>query len=328
MASTAVAREAVFALRREIARIEGTLPEELAPAGATVLRRKGIVSAGGADALLATGPILPTGVERLDRALGGGLPRAALTEIHGTETRNAGAVAGFALALAALLMRGKGLPLLWVGTSEIFHEAGLPYAVGLAHAFGIEAKNLLFSSVPKLADALWVAEEAARLSALAAVLVELRGNPERLDLTATRRLHRRAQQAERPVLLIRESAFAEPTAAPVRLVVSPASAAPRATLAGPLAGSIGAPAFSVAIGKSRTSLDAEFVLEWNSHELAFQERRPQDSRRLVSLPRSRADLAPASGSVVAFARGGNGAAAGDEPSRQQHPAHRRPRRAG
>jgi protein ImuA len=329
MASIAVARKAVFALRREIARIEGALPEELAPAGATVLRRKGIVS--GDDAVLATGPILSTGIERLDRALGGGLPKAALTEIHGTETRNAGTVAGFALALAALLMKreGKGgLPLLWVGTSEIFHEAGLPYAVGLAHEFGIEAKSLLFSSTPKLADALWVAEEAARLSALAAVLVELRGNPERLDLTATRRLHRRAQLAGRPVLLIRESAFAEPTAAPVRLVVSPAPAAPRATLAGPLAGSVGAPAFSVAIGKSRTALGAEFVLEWNSHELAFQERRPQDPRRLVSLPRSRADLAPASGSVVAFARGGDGAAAGDEPSRQQHAADRRPRRAG
>jgi protein ImuA len=328
MASTAVAREAVFALRREIARIEGTLPEELVPAGATVLRRKGLVSNDGAEALLAT--LLPTGAERLDRALGGGLPKAALTEIHGAETRNAGAVAGFALALAALLTRreGKGRPLLWVGTSEIFHEAGLPYAAGLAHEFGIEAKSLLFSSTPKLADALWVAEEAARLSALAAVFVELRGNPERLDLTATRRLHRRAQQAGRPVLLIRESAFAEPTAAPVRLVVSPAPAAPRVTLAGPLAGSIGAPAFSVAIDKSRTSLAAEFVLEWNSHELAFQERRPQDPRRLVSVSRPRADLAPASGSVVAFARGGDSAAAGDEPSRQQHPADRRPRRAG
>jgi len=35
MATTAVARETVFALRRQIAKIEGTLPERLeAPAGA------------------------------------------------------------------------------------------------------------------------------------------------------------------------------------------------------------------------------------------------------------------------------------------------------
>jgi protein ImuA len=325
MASTAVAREAVFALRREIARIEGTLPEELAPAAcgsATVLRRQGTV--------LEAGAVLATGAERLDEALGGGLPLAALTEIHGAETRNAGTVAGFALALAALSMKqkGAGLPLLWVGTSEVFHEAGLPYAAGLARQFGIDPASLLFSSAPKLADALWVAEEAARLSALAAVLVELRGNPDRLDLTATRRLHRRAQLAGRPVFLVREAAHADPTAAPVRLVVAPAPAAHRVTLAGPLAGSIGAPAFSVLVGKSRAAPSAEFILEWNSHDLAFQERQPQDSRRLVSVSRPRADPAPASGAVVAFARAGLGAAAGAQPSRQQHPADRRPRRAG
>ena len=37
MAMTAVARETVFALRRQIAKIEGTLPERLeAPAGASL----------------------------------------------------------------------------------------------------------------------------------------------------------------------------------------------------------------------------------------------------------------------------------------------------
>lgn len=316
MASIAVAQGAVFALRREIARIEG----ELTPAagGATVLRRGGV--AGGAE------PVLDTGAARLDRALGGGLPFAALTEIHGLETRNSGAVAGFALALAALSMKRKGLPFLWVGTSEVFHEAGLPYAAGLARAFGIEPRHLLVSAAPKLADALWVAEEAARLSALSAVLVELRGNPDRLDLTATRRLHRRAQHAGRPVFLVREAAHADPTAAPVRLVVAPAPAAPRATLAGPLPGSIGAPAFRVFVGKSRTALSAEFVLEWSSHDLAFQERQPQDSRRLVPLSRPRADTAPAVRSLLAFPHGRG--AAGDEPSRQQHPADSLPRRAG
>ena len=61
-----------------------------------MLRRNGV----------ATAEILPTGVEALDEALGGGLPRAALTEIHGLETRDAGAVAGFVLALASLLLAG------------------------------------------------------------------------------------------------------------------------------------------------------------------------------------------------------------------------------
>jgi protein ImuA len=328
MAVHAVARETVFALRQQIAKIEGRLAERLDGAAATaggagvVLRRDGIVPV--------EGFFLQTGVDALDRSLGGGLPKAALTEIHGAETRDAGAVAGFALALASLMLKGRkaGLPLLWIGTSEIFREAGFPYAAGLTRDFGIAPEALLFSEAPKLADALWIAEEAARLSALAAVVIELRGNPGRLDLTATRRLHRRAEQAGRPVLLIRQAAEAEPTAAPVRFVVSAAPAAPRATLAGPLAGSIGMPAFMLTIGKSRTALPGQFIVEWNSHDLAFQERQPPDTRRLVPLPRPRKDLAAAAGTVLAFPPAADEAAARRQSSRQQHAADRGSRRAG
>lgn len=332
MATHAVAREAVFALRREIAKIEGRLPEELAPVAgpgeAIVLRRNG--NALSANALLATG------VERLDFALGGGLPKAALIEIHGAETRDAGAVAGFVLGLVSLILKDtdKSLPLLWIGTSEIFREAGFPYAAGLIRDFGIAPENLLFSEAPKLADALWVAEEAARLSALSAVLVELRGNPEKLDLTATRRLHRRAQEAGRPVFLLRQAGSAEPTAAPVRLVVAAAPAAPRLTLAGPLSSSIGTPAFRVSIGKSRSALPGEFIVEWNSHDLSFRERqifqegRTQDTRRLVSLSRPRKDLAATPGAILAFQSPEDEAAARRQPSRREHAAHLGPRRAG
>ncbi|TIQ25633.1 MAG: hypothetical protein E5X61_22905, partial [Mesorhizobium sp.] len=149
MATSAVARETVFALRRQIAKIEGTLPERLeAPAGAapvdaprnptadvtlqnptadippqdlTIVRRG-----------LAVAPpdaFLRTGAEGLDTALSGGLPKAALSEIHGAATRDAGAVAGFALSLVSLILKqGPRLPVLWIGTAEIFREAGFPYA--------------------------------------------------------------------------------------------------------------------------------------------------------------------------------------------------------
>ena len=96
--ATAVAREAVFALRREIARIEGKLPDRLDGSGKrpsasaadlgrqsedVVLRRHGLPG---------EGLVLPIGNERLDTALGGGVPFAALTEIHGAQTRDAGPV--------------------------------------------------------------------------------------------------------------------------------------------------------------------------------------------------------------------------------------------
>lgn len=274
MAASAVARETICALRRDIARIEGRLAERLdMPAGARagtddagiVLRRDGAAAPGAG--------LLPTGAARLDAALGGGLPAAALTEIHGRQTREAAAVAGFALALAA---RSKAVtaerPLLWITAGGMAAEAGKPYAPGVLQRFSVPAEALLVAAPRRLEDALWVAEEAAALAVLSAVILELRGAQRRLDLTATRRLHRRARTAGRPVYLLRHAGLPEPTAAPVRLVVAPAPAGERATLSGPLAGSIGPPAFAVTVARSPAAIVATMVLEWMSDECAFRER--------------------------------------------------------
>jgi protein ImuA len=327
VATSAVARESLFSLRRQIARIEGRLTERLDPGrkegadAAVVTRVHGRAAEAG---------WLATGVDRFDQALGGGLPRAALTEIHGAETRDAGAASGFALALAARALKEREAqvgrqPLLWIGTSEIFREAGLPYAPGLLETFGLSPEELFFVEAGKLHDALWVAEEAARLAAAAAVVVEVRGNAQRLDLTATLRLHRRAVAAGHPVLLLRQAALPEPTAAPVRLMVSPAAAAPRATLAGPLGGSIGRPAFTVTLGKAPAALNKTFELEWKSHDRAFAER--PDPVAVVPLSRHGTDPAQETGMLVAF-DAGPARAAGRQPYAGERAAHRGTRRAG
>lgn len=325
MAASAVARETVSALRRQIARIEGTLPERLdAPAG-------GGFAAGEA--------FLATGAAGLDLALGGGLPKAALSEIHAAETRDAGAAAGFALALASRLIDRSPTagPVLWIGTAQAWREGGFPHAPGLWGLFGIPPQGLLLCEAPRLSDALWIAEEAARLAALCAVVLEMRGNPQRLDLTASRRLHARAQASGRPLILLRQAALAEPTAAPVRLVVAPAPSAPRGTLAGPLDGSIGRPAFGVAIGKSRMARLDRFTVEWNPDGRIFSERRDDEGWRgqgakdpgaMVPLSRHRADNAAAPGTLLAFPAAAPASAARAQPSRGDRPAHRRARRAG
>lgn len=339
MAKDAVARETVFALRRQIAKIEGALPEPLqAPAGGDAVVHR-------SDTAVSGNAALSTGVERLDAALGGGLPRAALTEIHGMETRDAGAVTGFMLALVGLTLKRQAdpvAPVLWIGTAEIFREVGFPHVRGLQAVFGIAPETLLFCEAKKLTDALWVAEEAARLATPAAVVLEVHGNPQRLDLTATRRLHARAQQTGRPLFLLRHAAGPEPTAAPLRLIVAPAASVLRETIGAPLAGSIGRPAFTVAIGKSRTALPGQFTLEWNPDERIFEERsdkekRTADSQSVVSLSRHGADPAAAPGAVLAFRQDTAGQAdeweacppaAGGQPSRPQRAAHSRPRRTG
>jgi protein ImuA len=280
-------------------------------------------------------------VETFDEALGGGLPRAGLVEIHGSQTRDTGAVAGFALALASLLLKeGTGGPLFWIGTAGIFSETGLPYLPGLYARFGIGPDAFLFSGPRRLRDALWIAEEAARLKALSATFLEIGGNPHRLDLTATRRLHRRALQAGRPLFLLREAGLAEPTAAPLRLVVAPARARPRSTLVGPLAHSIGPPSFTVGIGKSRNAASGEFILEWDAAERGFLERRHEDHGTenigiVVSASSDRPHPAPAARTLLAFPNGGpignsvgsptgggGENAAHRQPPREQYKAHR------
>ncbi|MFC6491262.1 ImuA family protein, partial [Nitratireductor sp. GCM10026969] len=247
--------------------------------------------------------------------------------------RDAGAATGFALALSSLLRKEGRRPekrraVCWIGTADLVREAGFPYAPGLKRVFGLPAHDLLFCAAGKLADALWIAEEASRLDDFAAVVLEIRGNPARLDLTATRRLNRRAQERGRPVFLIRAASFAEPTAAPVRFHVSSTPAVPRSTLSGALEDSIGHPAFTVAIGKSPTSLPGEFVLEWNPDVLAFHEIRPAHPRALVPAPAHRPHLPAAGGTVVALRRAGEAPAPGDQSSREERPAHPSPRRAG
>lgn len=330
MATIATARETLFALRREIARIEGTpaerleiTPVESSPRTGTVLREGGMALRHGIHA----GGVLVTGAEAFDNALGGGLPRAALTEIHGAEIRDAGTVAGLALGLAALTL-SSSLPLLWITASDTHQEAGIPYAPGLSFRFGIPPERLLFCDTARLDDALWVADEAARLSCVGIVILELRGAARRLDLTATRRLHFRARDAGRPVLLMRHSVSPEATAAPVRLLVSPAAAGLRSTVSGPLDGSIGPPAFCVAIDKSRTGASGRFELEWNAHDRTFRHRRPEDPFAVVPVSSDRGRVAASAWPGLAGHAGGRAAAAGGQPAREEHPADRRPRRAG
>ena len=322
MANIATAHEQLFALRGQIARIEGRLAQNMeADPDAVLLRRGGI----------AAGDLVPLGVPVFDRALGGGVPRLGLTEIHAAAMRDAAAASGFALALLLFILGGVtpgAGPLLWIATEDFYREAGRPYAPGLAPRFGLAPERLMLAAAPKPVDALWIAEEATAAGAFSAMLVEIGGNPRELDLTATRRLHRRALMAGQPMFLLRAAAQHQPTAAPLRLVVSPAQAAPRSTLSGPLEGSIGPPAFDVAIGKSRTARPATATLEW-SHG-AFHERfvpHAALSGAVAALSGGGADDAAAVRQILAFP-GGSAAATGLQPSREQYATGRGARRTG
>lgn len=254
--------------------------------------------------------VIATGVADFDQVLGGGLTKAALCELHGAEARDTGAVSGFTLALASIARRqqtgkprhaaGGKAPLLWIGASDLIAETGFPHMPGIATSFDLPHEALLFARTDKPLDALWIAGEAAGLSALGAVIIEIRGNPQCLDLTATRRLHRRACAAGRPVFLLRLSADKQPTAAPVRLCVSAAPARPREIFGEPLKRSLGASAFTVRIDKCRTNPGRQFILEWNSDEYYLCARQSENSVALVPASSNRQDYAAPFRPVVAL----------------------------
>lgn len=320
MASSAVARETIASLRHQISKIEGRLAERLdGPATADedvdLARRHGLV--------MPAGELLPTGAERFDLALGGGLPGAGLTEIHAAVSRDAGATVGFTLALARLLVDRTDLPFLWIGMTGSFREAGYPYPPGMQVLHGIEPSRLLVAQAEKLPDALWIAEQAAALHGFCVILLETRGPSAKLDLTATRRLHRRALDAGHPLFLMRQATAAEPTAAAFRLVVRSAPAGMRHILGRPQPRSIGPPAFHIKISKNRTAPPATFILEWNPHARAFEERAAENPVPVVPASQHGARAAAAAGTLLAFPASAGAAPAGGQPPGKQHPAHRR-----
>lgn len=297
-APRAAARATLVSLRRQIAAIE-----KVAPARAT-----GAAGWSG-DREAERSALLATGAEALDRELGGGIALAGLTEIHAPEARDAGLSAGF---LAGLLSLGRGPgflardPVLWIGAPGVFSEAGVPHGRGLA-ALGLDPARMLLVEPRTLADALWVAEEAARTRGLAATVLEMRGNAKGFGLRETQRLQRRAQTSGRPLFLLRQSAEVEASAAPLRLVVEPAPSAPLFVLEGTaharaVSDGIGPPGFAVTIEKNKAGpAGRTHFLHWNSHERSFYAEQP---RRRRAQPDVVADVATAaSGTVVRFPSG-------------------------
>ncbi|MBT9290869.1 ImuA family protein [Prosthecodimorpha staleyi] len=249
--------------------------------------------AGSAAARLA----LPFGVPGLDGLFrAGGLPLGVLHELTAEETRETGALAGFAAALAARQAAFRAGMVVWAADRQSPREGGRLYAPGL-HALGLDPGRVLFVDAADPADVLWVLEEALATRGIAAVLGEIRGNPRALDLTATRRLALRAR--DRPVLglILRVDAAAEASAAATRWTVA---SGPAGTLGG-FAEGVGRPVWRLDLTKNREGHLGRFELEWDHHDRRFARPAPHP----VARPDPAADR-PAdprrTGQVVAFGR--------------------------
>lgn len=266
MARNAKAQETIFALREQIAKMEGKPLPALAAAEQADLAQDPENHVSRTDQ-----PRLSFGVDFVDAALEGGLPLDAITEIRTATTADTGPVTGFTLALASHLKKWEGAdaPILWIGDVVSTQEGGAPYPPGLRQ-FGLGPEDVLYASPRKLEDALWLAETALTSGALCAIIMEIRGNPKHFGLTESRRLSLRAKAAGRPLFLMRHTAEEEASSAPFRLLAEPAAASGRHLPDGSvLGGSIGHPVFRLTLEKSRNPAPLSFLLEWNPHDRQF-----------------------------------------------------------
>lgn len=197
----------------------------------------------------------------IDAVLGGGLACGALHELAATAPAHLAAASGFALALAALAGESGGQTL-WIATDFATVEGGGPYGSGL-DLLGLASPRLLLLRVPRAIDALWAMEEALRCRALACVIVELSGEGEVADLTATRRLSLAAREGTGFGLLLRHHAVALPSAAATRWDVAAALSEPDAF------GGLGRPRFDLFLRRNRRGSSGRWIVTWDPHERAF-----------------------------------------------------------
>jgi protein ImuA len=249
------------------------------------------------------------GTPVLDGALGGGIARAALHEIHAPGTADLVAATGFAVGLA---IRAAGpRPILWVRQDVVDVETGRLHPPGLTE-LGLDPARVLLVRARDAEGVLRAGGEAARCSALGAVLIEPWGEPRRLDLTASRRLSLAAEGSGATTLLLRAAVTAQPSAARTRWLVS---GLPSRALE---ANAPGDPAFSLRLLRHRGGLDErEWHVEWSRDRQSFADSvfrsRPAFAGFHPAADRPGLDAAPLPGAVVPFPADGPAAAGGENP---------------
>jgi protein ImuA len=154
--------------------------------------------------------VLPTGFPGIDQVLPeGGLRAGALHQIVAAPD-DAASAAGFAVLLLARL--GRQGPVLWCRATDDLYAPGL---IGL----GLAPERVILVRARRPADRLWAMEEGLRAGGLAAVL----GEPDALDLTASRRLQLAAEGSATPCFVLTPSGTGGSTVAVTRWHVASAA---------------------------------------------------------------------------------------------------------
>jgi protein ImuA len=216
-------------------------------------------------------PPIALGHPQADAVLGGGLRPGALHEVFA----GGWSAGGFAVLLA-LLAAGGGKPLFWIRPDYEALEYGALSPNGL-HELGGAPRHLIQVRTRNAADALCAASDILACPHVGAVLLEIQGMPKCLDLVASRRLGFTAGESGVTILLLRNGAQAEPSAALTRWKVA----------SRPSHGNDdnwGNPVFDLHLTRHRLGGLGHFLMQWNSNHACFE---TADTGAVVSAPASR-----------------------------------------
>jgi protein ImuA len=253
--------------------------------------------------------VLPFDVVEVDKALAGGLQRGAVHEVYAESHGDAASASGFALATARRLAESGSI--LWIRQGIFDGETGLPHGAGLAE-MGHDPARIMLVRVRDALAALQAGLDAARCSAVKAVVLEIWGDAKALDLTASRRLALAARASGATLLMTRVAATPAPSAAETRWQVRSCPSRPA------LANAPGHPVFHLRLLRQRSGVSGlDWYLEWNRDRTCFTR---LDAKAAAGLhagarpilapaPASAADGTALSGAVVPLFAGGTAQAA-------------------
>jgi protein ImuA len=193
----------------------------------------------------------------------GVFPVGTVHELVCNSSEQAAACGGLVTGILSVLMQKGGI-CVWIGRARRLFAPALTL-------FGVEPHRIIFISLVKDKDALWVMEEALKCPGLKAVVCELR----KIDFKQSRRLQLAVEQSRVTGFVLRNAADKlGPTACAARWQVSPLPSAPMHGLPG-----VGHLRWQVELLKVRNGQTGSWVLEWQQgrfmpvHEISITEER-------------------------------------------------------
>ena len=217
-----------------------------------------------------------------DAALQGGLALGAVHEIF-AEGRQSAAATGFVTGLVRRL--GARRPLLWVRQDFAGLESGALSMSGLSE-LGLDPRLVVTVRAGDVESALRTTADALACDALGAVVMEIWGETQKLDLVASRKLTLAARMSGVTGLLLRPAAVPSPSSAETRWIVRAAHSPPdtawsdkswsnkswsNKSWSNKSWQAWGAPVLDTQLVRNRHGPTGQWIMEWNCDECLFRE---------------------------------------------------------